>query len=66
MIVIANGKERSVEAGVSVEDFLVVLELSADRVVIEYNGEPLRRERFSLTQLKPGDALEIAQMVGGG
>ena len=66
MIVTANGKKRTVSEGASVNDLLSLLRLSAERVVVEHNGEPLRRECFSETKLQPGDLLEIAQMVGGG
>ena len=66
MIVTANGKKRTVSEGANVNDLLSDLRLSAERVVVEHNGKPLRRERFSATKLRPGDLLEIAQMVGGG
>ena len=66
MIVSANGKKRTVSEGASVSDLLSDLHLSAERVVVEHNGKPLQRERFSATKLRPGDLLEIAQMVGGG
>jgi thiamine biosynthesis protein ThiS len=64
--VTANGKRRAIAAGVSVQKFVEQQGLAAERVVIEYNGEPLRRELFAVTVLRSGDKLEIAQMVGGG
>ena len=66
MIVTANGKKRTVSDGASINDLLSELRLSAERVVVEHNGKPLRREFFSQTTLQSGDRLEIAQMVGGG
>jgi thiamine biosynthesis protein ThiS len=66
MIVTANGKQRTVSDGASINDLLSELALSADRVVVEHNGKPLRREVFSQTKLQSDDRLEIAQMVGGG
>lgn len=66
MTIIANGKQRDVRDGATVRDFLAQHGLTGERVVIEYNGEPLGRERFAHTQLRSGDTLEIAQMVGGG
>lgn len=66
MTVTANGKARTVTAGATVSDLLAELGLDAARVVVEHNGEPLKRDRFSATQLQADDALEIAQMVGGG
>jgi len=64
--VIANGRPREASDGSSVADFLHSLELAAAQVIVEYNGEPLDRERFAITPLQPGDRIEIAQMVGGG
>ena len=64
--ILANGKPRSAAEGATIADFLRGLELEAARVIVEYNGEPLERERFARTKLHAGDRLEIAQMVGGG
>jgi thiamine biosynthesis protein ThiS len=66
MIVTANGKQRTVPDGASINDLLSELALPAERVVVEHNGKPLRRDVFSQTKLQAGDQLEIAQMVGGG
>jgi sulfur carrier protein len=66
VVVIANGKPRSADAGATVADFLRSLALAAEQVVVEYNGEPLDRERFAHTALRAGDRIEIVQMVGGG
>ncbi len=66
MTVTANGKKRHVTAGVTILEFLTKSELVPERIVLEYNGKPLRRDRFGDTVLQAGDTLEIAQMVGGG
>lgn len=66
MTVTANGKPRTVKDGASIDEFLHELDLAPDRVVVEHNGRPLRRESFKQTMLRTGDRLEIAQMVGGG
>jgi thiamine biosynthesis protein ThiS len=63
---VANGKPRSAPSGATVYDFLRDLDLAPPQVVVEYNGEPLERESYSLTLLRIGDRIEIAQMVGGG
>jgi thiamine biosynthesis protein ThiS len=62
----ANGKARSAAPGTTVADLLVSAELEPLQVFIEYNGEPLERERFASTVIEAGDRIEIAQMVGGG
>lgn len=66
MTVVANGKTRQVATGITVLQFLTQSELVPERIVVEHNGRPLQRDRFSGTVLRPGDTLEIAQMVGGG
>jgi len=66
IVVVANGKQCAAKDGSSVADFLRDLNLACAQVVVEYNGEPLERERFERTPLQPGDRIEIAQMVGGG
>lgn len=66
MNVLANGKPRALRDGASVSDLLRELRLEALQVIIEHNGEPLERDSFSITPLREGDRLEIAQMVGGG
>ena len=62
----ANGKERTAAPGATVADVLSSLDLRPSAVVVERNGEPLDRARFSQTPVCAGDRLEIAQMVGGG
>jgi sulfur carrier protein len=62
----ANGKARSAAPGTTVADLLAAASLEPLQVFIEYNGEPLERERFASTEIAPGDRIEIAQMVGGG
>lgn len=64
--VVANGKPRTAASGSTVADFLRALDLPAAQVIVEYNGEPLERARYDRTQLRAGDRIEIAQMVGGG
>jgi thiamine biosynthesis protein ThiS len=62
----ANGKERSAPPGTTVADLLAAAALEPLQVFIEYNGEPLERDRYATTTIAPGDRIEIAQMVGGG
>ena len=66
MTITANGTQRTVPEGASLEAVLRTLGLTPERVVVEHNGVALRRDRFGSTVLCEGDRLEIAQMVGGG
>lgn len=60
-----NGARREMEPGTTIAVLLAQLGLSPPQVVIEHNGEALAREKFGI-ELRDGDRLEIAQMVGGG
>ena len=64
--VVVNGRSTNVTSGATVDDLLSDLKLSSRTVVVEFNGEPLSRDEFATTGLGAGDAIEIAQMVGGG
>jgi len=65
MNLIINGESRVV----SVETLSVLVEqlgMKSDRVAVEVNREIVPRDRWSQTQLKDGDRLEIVHFVGGG
>jgi thiamine biosynthesis protein ThiS len=62
----ANGKPRSAAPGTTVAELLAAAALEPLQVFVEYNGEPLARDRFGATTIAQGDRIEIAQMVGGG
>ncbi len=66
MKVICNGKERRIEAGISLKDLIIQLELNPDTVVAECNGIIVRREEYGSLQLSDGDKLELIRFVGGG
>jgi sulfur carrier protein len=42
------------------------LELKADRIAIEHNGEIVTRTAWPQAQIATGDRLEIVHFVGGG
>jgi sulfur carrier protein len=43
-----------------------LLEMKADRIAIERNGDIAPRSTWNNTRLQPDDKLEIVQFVGGG
>lgn len=61
-----NGEQREVPSGVSIHGLLEHLALKPELVVVERNGEILRRERYPQVQVEPGDVLELVHFVGGG
>ncbi len=61
-----NGELRDVPAGLVVGELLVHLDLNPRLVVVEHNGDILRREAYETTPVAAGDTLELVHFVGGG
>ncbi len=61
-----NGEPREVPRGLSVETLLLHLDLHPRLVVVEHNGEILRRDAYADAPVHDGDALELVHFVGGG
>lgn len=61
-----NGEPRDVPGGLSVQGLLEHLSLQPRMIVVEHNGDILRRERFPDTAVASGDSLELVHFVGGG
>ena len=61
-----NGEERRVPAGLSVATLLESLSLHPRLVVVEHNGQILRRDAYAEAAVQEGDALELVHFVGGG
>lgn len=66
MQVVANGKTRTVEDGLSVEGLVRSLGLDPLYVIVERNGEPVERKRYAEVALEEGDRLELVRAVAGG
>lgn len=61
-----NGEGRTIPSGVTVRGLLEHLQLQPELVVVERNGDILRRDRYSEVAVEPGDVLELVHFVGGG
>ena len=61
-----NGEDRVVPTGVTVRGLLEHLELRPELVVVERNGDILRRDRYEEVSVETGDVLEVVHFVGGG
>lgn len=61
-----NGKATELLAGTTVADFLAGRELHERLVVVERNGEIIKRATFPEVIIEEGDLLEIVHFVGGG
>lgn len=66
MRMIVNGTPREVAEGTSVTDLLAALDLAQAPVVVERNGEIVRRTDQPGTKLCEEDRLEIVRLVAGG
>jgi sulfur carrier protein len=64
--VIANGQPVEAKLPCSIEEFLVARSLRPRSVVVEHNGEAVAPSQFQLREVRPGDRLEIVQIVAGG
>lgn len=67
--IIVNGRERHLaefpEPG-SLQQVLAALDLKADRIAVEHNGEIAPRAAWPTTPVVSGDRLEVVHFVGGG
>jgi len=61
-----NGEGREVEEHTSLQDLTRTLELKAERLAIELNGEVVRRADWQHRLLNEHDKVEIVHFVGGG
>ena len=61
-----NGKPETVEPGATITRLLEIKGVNPQRVAVELNRQILPRERFTSTELQPGDVLEVVTFVGGG
>lgn len=64
-----NGNRRDLpdlEAPVTLALLIEALQLKADRVAVELNGEIAPRTAWARSMVNSGDKLEIVHFVGGG
>jgi thiamine biosynthesis protein ThiS len=64
--VVVNGREHDVPTGETVARLLDRLGLGSRFALVERNGEPVARRRYSETELENGDRLVVARPVAGG
>ena len=59
-----NGKIEKISA-ISLLDYLEKNKYRIDRIVIEYNGEIIKKDKFSKIMIQDKDRIEIVSLVGG-
>jgi thiamine biosynthesis protein ThiS len=69
MKVTINGREQEfpeLQSDSSLLHLIELLQLKADRVAVERNGDIVPRATWTEVRLEHGDKLEVVQFVGGG
>lgn len=66
MNVKVNGRPRDVAVGSTLADLVASLGFGERQVVVERNGEPVERSRFSEVAVEPDDVIEVVRAVAGG
>ena len=61
-----NGEGRAVPSDLSLEDLLSSFDLHPRMIIVEHNGDIVRRERYPEVRVASGDKLELVHFVGGG
>lgn len=61
-----NGDDREVPAGLTVPGLLAHLGLNPRLVVVEHNGDILRRDALDGVDVRADDRFELVHFVGGG
>ena len=61
-----NGKKRTLEAELSLQDLLQDLGMTSGRIAVELNGNIVPRSQFSSRLISNLDSIEIVQAIGGG
>lgn len=69
LVLTLNGRERAVGSVASpapLSEVLAALDLRADRIAVELNGELAPRAGWAEQRVVSGDKLEVVHFVGGG
>ena len=61
-----NGEIKSLEAEISLEDFLTGEGYQIARIAVESNGEIVPKGEYANVILSDADTLEVVSFVGGG
>lgn len=66
MVVVINGENKQIAAGVTLLELLKELDLDPRAVVVEHNRKIVRRAGLGDVTVAAGDAIELVHFVGGG
>lgn len=66
MKIICNGESKKITLNTTVEQFVKEMGIEPDTVVVECNGQVLKRGEYDSYILEDGAVLELIRFVGGG
>ncbi len=66
MKIIVNGEEKEAPPASSVSEYVVSLGFDPETVVVELNGQILKRVDYAESRLTEGCELELIRFIGGG
>ena len=66
MKISVNGKPMEVEAGLSVEGLLTLLNVKREYTAVAVNRDVIRKADYGAVKLSEGDKVEIVRPLGGG
>lgn len=66
MNIIVNGNKKGIDNINNVQELLSHFFEESKGVIVELNGEILRRDRWKEQLVKEGDVIELIQFMGGG
>ncbi len=61
-----NGEKRTVDPNATLSELLEDLGVPQKVVMVEANGQVVKRDSFNEHKLQDGDVLELVRLMGGG
>lgn len=61
-----NGREEAVPENTTLEGLIAARGLKPEHIIVEFNGDLVKREAWPGINLKENDRIEILRFVGGG
>ncbi len=66
MIIALNGEETDARGAATIDELVRKLNLPAQSILIEHNGQALHRHEWPSQTLRAGDRVEFLRVVAGG
>jgi len=66
MSLIVNGKTKKLPSPATLTELIKDICADDRHVIVEHNGQIVRRPDWASTALKSGDTIELVTLVGGG